>query len=84
MIQERSMRRMSCLTVVSALLALGAASAADASDKVGTHREQAARRYCWKRIGLDPDEDPSRHQAERLKPCVKKRLGYDDPYMDQF
>jgi hypothetical protein len=68
----------------AAVLTLGIAPAADASDKLGTRREQSARHYCWKRIGLKADEDPTIHQAAVLKPCVKKRLGYDDPYMDQF
>ena len=78
------MHRMSGVATLFALLAIGLSSAADASDKLGTHREQSARRYCWKRIGLKPDDDPTEHQAKVLKPCVKKRLGYDDPYMDQF
>jgi hypothetical protein len=72
------------LALLAAVLTLGVTSAADAYDKLGTHREQSARRYCWKRIGLKPDGDPTTHQAEVLRPCVKKRLGYDDPYMDQF
>lgn len=55
-----------------------------ASDKPGTHHEQSARHYCWKRIGLKVDATPTLHQAARLKPCVHNRLGYDDPYMDQF
>ena len=75
---------MSGVAALVALLTLGLSSAADAYDKLGTHREQSARRYCWKRIGLKPDDDPTEHQAALLKPCVKKRLGYDDPYMDQF
>ena len=65
------------------LLSLGATSA-DAYDKLGTRKEQSARHYCWKRIGLKPDNEPTEHQAAVLKPCVKKRLGYADPYMDQF
>lgn len=54
------------------------------AERLGTRHEQSARHYCWKRIGLKPDDTPTSHQAARLKPCVKKRLGYDDPYMDQF
>ncbi len=77
------MRGLWVVTVIFVLLALGA-TAADAYDKLGTHKEQSARHYCWKRIGLKPDNDPTEHQAAVLKPCVKKRLGYDDPYMDQF
>jgi hypothetical protein len=73
-------------TAITALLLLAASfsDASFASDKEGTHREQAARRHCWKRIGLKADDTPTEHQAARLKPCVHKRLGYDDPYMDQF
>lgn len=78
------MRPTSEIVLFAALLTLGIASAADAYDKPGTRREQSARHYCWKRIGLKVDEDPTTHQAAVLKPCVKKRLGYDDPYMDQF
>ena len=78
------MRRMPYLALLAAVLMLGVASVADAYDKLGTQREQSARHYCWKRIGLKPDEDPTTHQAELLRPCVKKRLGYNDPYMDQF
>jgi hypothetical protein len=70
------------LVVAAGLAAAG--SRAAGSERLGTHREQSARHYCWKRIGLKPDDTPSTHQAERLRPCVKKRLGYDDPYMDQF
>lgn len=81
---DESMRLTSQLALLTAVLTLGIASAADAYDKLGTRREQSARHYCWKRIGLKADEDPTVHQAAVLKPCVKKRLGYDDPYMDQF
>jgi len=69
--------------LVAGLAAASFVSEASAR-RPGTHRQQSARHYCWKRIGLDPDDVPTRHQAARLKPCVKKRLGYDDPYMDQF
>jgi len=65
-------------------LAYLAADRVAAKEHLGTHREQAARSYCWKRIGLDPDATPTKHQAARLKPCVKQQLGYDDPYLDQF
>ena len=78
-----SMRGLQVVTVILSVLTLGATSA-DAYDKLGTRKEQSARHYCWKRIGLKPDNDPTEHQAAVLKPCVKKRLGYDDPYMDQF
>jgi len=78
------MRRRSGVTALALLLVFGVLSAASAYDKLGTRREQSARHYCWKRIGLKPDDDPTEHQAALLKPCVKKRLGYDDPYMDQF
>lgn len=78
------MRRMPHLALLAAMLALGTTSAAEAYDKLGTRREQSARHYCWKRIGLKADNDPTTHQAELLRPCVKKRLGYNDPYMDQF
>ena len=77
------MPRISAVALSILVLALGATSA-DAYDKLGTRKEQSARHYCWKRIGLKPDNDPTEHQAAVLKPCVKKRLGYDDPYMDQF
>ena len=81
---DAPMRLTSQLALLTAVLTLGIASVADAYDKLGTRREQSARHYCWKRIGLKVDEDPTTHQASVLKPCVKKRLGYDDPYMDQF
>ncbi len=80
---DKSMHRMRGVAGLVILLALGATTA-DAYDKLGTRKEQSARHYCWKRIGLKPDDDPTEHQAAVLKPCVKKRLGYDDPYMDQF
>lgn len=72
------------LVVLAMLAALGGAVPASASEHLGTHHQQSVRRYCWKRIGLDPDATPTKHQAARLKPCVTKRLGRDDPYMDQF
>ena len=80
------MRSPSSLAIAAFIAGFGclAAGGSSASDHLGTHREQSARHYCWKRIGLKPDDTPSKHQAERLKPCVKKQLGYDDPYMDQF
>jgi hypothetical protein len=78
------MRGLQVVTVVFTVLTLGATSSAVAYDKLGTKKEQSARHYCWKRIGLKADDDPTEHQAAVLKPCVKKRLGYDDPYMDQF
>jgi hypothetical protein len=78
------MRRMPHLALLATVLTLGVGTVAEAYDKLGTRREQSARHYCWKRIGLKVDEDPTTHQAEVLRPCVKKRLGYDDPYMDQF
>ena len=67
-----------------ATISFGVTEQVAASERQGTHREQSARRYCWKRIGLKPDDTPTTHQAERLKPCVTKRLGHEDPYMDQF
>jgi hypothetical protein len=70
--------------LASALVGTALLDPATASEHLGTHREQRARHYCWKRLGLEPDATPTRHQAERLKPCIKKRLGYDDRYMDQF
>ena len=77
------MHRPSAIAALVILLA-PFATPAEAYDKLGTKKEQSARHYCWKRIGLKPDDDPTEHQAAVLKPCVKKRLGYDDPYMDQF
>jgi hypothetical protein len=82
--REEPMHRILHLAPLAAVLTLSVGSAADAYDKHGTRREQSARHYCWKRIGLKVDEDPTTHQAEVLRPCVKKRLGYDDPYMEQF
>jgi hypothetical protein len=78
------MRRIFEVAALVLLLASGVLSTAEGYDKLGTRREQSARHYCWKRIGLKVDDDPTEHQAAMLKPCVKKRLGYDDPYMDQF
>ena len=78
------MHRLPEVAALVAVLAIGLSSAADAYDKLGTRKEQSARHYCWKRIGLKPDDDPTLHQAAVLKPCVKRRLGYNDPYMDQF
>jgi hypothetical protein len=77
------MHRPSAIAALVILLAPFATSG-EAYDKLGTKKEQSARHYCWKRIGLKADDDPTEHQAAVLKPCVKKRLGYDDPYMDQF
>jgi len=77
------MHRLS-VVVATIVVAFSASSSVDAYDKQGTRKEQSARHYCWKRIGLKVDADPTEHQAAVLKPCVKKRLGYDDPYMDQF
>ncbi len=77
------MHQISGVAALVILLTLDATSAV-AYDKLGTRKEQSARHYCWKRIGLKPDNDPTEHQAAVLKPCVKKRLGYDDPYMEQF
>jgi len=81
------MRGLSRLTIVALVLALpplAATTSLAASEKLGTHKEQSARRYCWKRMGLKPDAEPTSHQAARLRPCVTKRLGHEDPYMDQF
>ena len=78
------MHRMPYLVLAAVLMLGGVMTIASAYDKLGTRREQSARHYCWKRIGLKPDDDPTLHQVALLKPCVKKRLGYDDPYMDQF
>jgi hypothetical protein len=77
------MPRIPAIAVLILPLAVSVTSAV-AYDKLGTRKEQSARHYCWKRIGLKPDDDPTKHQAAVLKPCVKKRLGYDDPYMNQF
>ena len=80
----RGFSRRTIVALVLAPLSFGAAAGLAASEKVGTHKEQSVRRYCWKRMGLKPDAEPTRHQAERLRPCVTKRLGHEDPYMDQF
>ena len=60
-----SMSRTSYTAALCALVLLGVTSAADAYDKLGTRREQSARRYCWKRIGLKPDAEVKvRHFAQ--------------------
>jgi hypothetical protein len=85
--RDALMLRSLCLLLLTAIALASLvwlAEEALASDKPGTHREQSARHYCWKRIGLKVDDTPTEHQAAMLKPCVHKRLGYDDPYMDQF
>jgi hypothetical protein len=46
----------------------------------GTPQEQAARQYCWQKLGLSASQSVGGTQLKAIEACVTTRLGRPDPY----